>query len=80
MPRAKYISPSGQEIFVRVIRSNRDSKVWAECDGSWMEFSDPLYDPRDGSLAFVEIDPPDPTLRPCDRRTIRHLRELELRK
>jgi hypothetical protein len=78
MQRATFISPSGKEIVMRIIRTNRDNKVWAERDGSWMEFSDPLYDSKHGLLSFVELDPPDRTLQPENRRAIRDLTRLGL--
>jgi hypothetical protein len=80
MQRAKFISPSGKEIVMRITRTNRDNKVWAERDGWWAEFSDPLYDPRDGELAFVETIPEDRTLQPLNRRTIPDLARLDLQR
>ena len=76
MPTAKFVSRSGREVSIKIIRS-RD-QVWAERDGLWLEYADPIDDPQYGPLSFVEAD--DASLWPEDRyaRKVRNFRQLGL--
>ena len=63
---------------MRLIQS-RDN-TYVERNGLWLEFADPIDDPRDGLLSFVELDPPNDMLRPEDRRArkFKNFRQLGL--
>jgi hypothetical protein len=73
---ATFITSTGQEISMLVIKSQ--GKIWVERNGVPTEFCDPLYDPKDGLLSFVALDPPDRTIQPRSTSRIRHLVEIGL--